>query len=143
MSEEELEQMRERFQQQVQERLSEEQIQQFRERLQAVEGQEGATGQAIQLREGLSVTVSIILEERINVLLVPNKVIIAQGGETFVQVIKDGVTEQRPVCTGLSGWQNTEIIEGLSEGEQVVIPQKTSTPTTQQSSQPRGMFGGR
>ncbi len=86
-----------------------------------------------QLREGLTVTVSILVEEKNNVLLVPNRAIIRQGLEAFVQVLEDGVIEQRPVKTGLSDWQYTEIIEGLSEGEKVIVPQgTTTTPTTQQ-----------
>jgi len=133
------------------ENLSEEELEQLRERLQAAAaGQSGQSApripialgqdQAIQLREGLTVTVSIILQQRKNVLMVPNKVIITRGAETFVQIIQDGVTEERSVRTGLAGWLNTEIIEGLSEGEQVVIPQAT---TTSSSDQPRGFFMGR
>ncbi len=143
-SREQIIQVQERLKQAAEE-LTEEEKQQLQERYAQSTGasqQQQAMLQqgAIQLREGLTVTVSIILQERTNVLLVPNKVIITRGEETFVQVIKDGVTEQRPVRTGLSGWQNTEIIEGLSEGEQVVIPRQT---TTTSSSQPRGFFMGR
>lgn len=91
-----------------------------------------------QLREGLTVTVSILVEEKNNVLLVPNRAIIRQGLEAFVQVLEDGVIEQRPIKTGLSDWQYTEVIEGLSEGEKVVVPQgTTNTPTTPR---PRGGF---
>jgi len=128
------------------ENATREQIQQMQERFRessATRQQPKATLQQgeVQLREGLTVTVSIITEERKNVLLVPNKAIIVQGQESFVQVIEDGVIEQRSVQTGLSDWEYTEIIEGLSEGEKVVIPQKPSTSTTQES-RPRGMFGG-
>jgi len=93
-----------------------------------------------QLREGLTVTVSIIVEERDDVLLVPNGAIIRQGLETYVQVLEDGVIEQRSIITGISDWQYTEVIEGLSEGEKVVIPE-TTTPTTPESGMP--FFPGR
>ncbi len=84
-----------------------------------------------QLREGLTVTVSILVDERTEVLLVPNKAIIRQGRETMVQVLKDGVVEQRLIRTGISNWQYTEVTDGLSEGEQVVVTQATTTtPTT-------------
>jgi excinuclease UvrABC nuclease subunit len=141
---EQLKQFQERMQQAA-EQLTEEQKQQLRERY----AQASAAGQqqsamlqqgTIQLREGLTVTVSIVLQQRTNVLMVPNKAIISRQGKTFVQVMKDGVTEERPVSIGLSGWQNTEIIEGLSEGEQVLLPQSTNTTSTQQ--QPAGFFGG-
>jgi multidrug efflux pump subunit AcrA (membrane-fusion protein) len=135
LSQEEKDQLIERYQQ-AREQYSQASAGQSRPQV------EMAQGQAIQLREGLTVTVSIILQQRKNVLLVPNRAIIARGAETFVQVTKDGVTEQRSVRTGLAGWLNTEIIEGLSEGEQVVIPQQTSTTTTS-SSQQRGFFMAR
>lgn len=87
-----------------------------------------------QLREGLTVTVSILVEERNDVLLVPNRAITRQGQETTVQVLKDGVTEPRSIRTGISDFQNTEVIEGLSESEQVIIITTTTTPTTSQPS---------
>jgi len=143
---EQIEQMQERIKQAT-ENLTEEQKQQLQERYRessAARQQPEAILQQgeVQLREGLTVTVSIVIEERKNVFLVPNKAIIAQGQDSFVRVMKDGTIEQRSVQTGLSDWQSTEITEGLSEGEQVVISKTTSTSTTQESSRPRGMFGG-
>ena len=86
-----------------------------------------------QLREGLTVTVSIIVDERNDVLLVPNSAISTSGGQTYVKVVlADGTTEEHLVITGISDWQYTEVLEGLSEGEQVVVPQGTTTSTTQQ-----------
>ena len=136
---EQIKQFQERMKQAAED-LTEEQKEQLRERYRGSSAAVLQQGE-FQLREGLTVTVSIVIDQRKNVLLVPNKVIIVQGQESFVNVMKDGVIEQRSVQTGLSDWQNTEIIEGLSEGEQVVIPQKTTTPPAEESG-PRGMFGG-
>ncbi len=101
------------------------------------QAREGRQGQALmtipegfQLREGLSVTISIIIDERNNVLLIPSRVIIQQGRNTLVQVLEGGVINERSIKTGISDWQNTEVIDGLSEGEQVVIPQGAATTTT-------------
>jgi len=98
-----------------------------------------------QLREGLTVTVSITVDERKDVLLVPNKVIARQGQETYIQVMKDGVVEERMIQTGISDFQFTEVTEGLNEGEQIIVPQGTTTtrPTTSTSGvsgQMRRMF---
>jgi len=92
-----------------------------------------------QLKEGLSVTISIVVEERNDVLLVPNQAVTYWGGETYIQVLlPDGIIEERLIQTGISDWQYTEVTEGLSEGEQVVIPQAiTTAPTTPQ----QGMQG--
>lgn len=95
----------------------------------------------LQLREGLSITVSIITQERNNVLLVPKGAITLQRGQSYVQVqAADGTTEQRAIQTGISNWQYTEVTEGLSEGEKVVIPKSTTTTTTTSQQGPSGGF---
>jgi multidrug efflux pump subunit AcrA (membrane-fusion protein) len=88
------------------------------------------TSENFQLREGLTVTVSIIIDERTDVLLVPNGAITRQGMETIVQVLNDGVAEERSIEPGISNWQYTEVTEGLSEGERVVVPQGITTSAT-------------
>jgi len=98
---------------------------------------QGAPTQSVQLAEGMTVTVSITTEERNNVLMVPVQAIISRGGETFVQVLNESVTEERPVQVGISNWQYAEITSGLSEGEQVIIPLVTSATTTAPSTQQR------
>jgi hypothetical protein len=90
----------------------------------------------LQLREGLSVTVSIIVVQRTGVLLVPNTAITTQRGQAYVQVLTpSGAIEERAIKTGISNWQYTEVTEGLSEGEKVVVTQGTTT--TSSTSQPR------
>ena len=118
-------------------------MQQRRQWAQGQSGQQRQSPTAIpedfRLREGLTVTVSIIVDERNNVLLVPNAAITTQGGQTFVQLpATDGVLEQCAVQTGISDFQFTEVTGGLSEGEQIIVPEGTiaTTPTTRRS----GMF---
>ena len=86
-----------------------------------------------ELREGLTVTVTIVVEERTDVLLVPNAAIASQAGRTYVQVVSpDDTTEQRAIQTGISNWQFTEVTEGLAEGEQIIVPEGTATTTSRQ-----------
>ena len=90
-----------------------------------------ASGQTSNLlKEGFSVTVRIILQEKNNVLLVPNKAITTRSRQTFVQVLKDNVVEERSIKTGITNGQYTEVTDGLSEGEKVVIRQATVTSST-------------
>ena len=90
-----------------------------------------------QLREGLSVVVSLPEEGRDDVLLVPNSAITTQGGQTYVQVVSpNGTAEERIIQTGISSWQYTEVTSGLSEGEQVVV----SDTTTPQQEEPEGQW---
>jgi HlyD family secretion protein len=117
------------------ERITQEQAEEKLKQVQKAQGgQQGQVPTAIpedfQLREGLTVTVSILVDEKHDVLLVPNQVITQQGGKIVVQVLKDGVIELRSITTGISNWQYTEVTEGLSEGEQLIVPQGTVTTTT-------------
>jgi multidrug efflux pump subunit AcrA (membrane-fusion protein) len=98
---------------------------------------QAAPTQSVQLAEGMTVTVSITTSQKNNVLLVPVQAVISRGGETFVQVLNESVTEERPVQVGISNWQYAEITSGLSEGEQVIIPLGTSAPETEPSTQQR------
>jgi len=95
----------------------------------------------LQLREGMTVTVSIIVEQRNDVLLVPNSAITSSGRQTYVKVVlSDGTIEDRLVTTGISDWQYTEIVEGLNEGDSVVVPEGTTTTSTIQQNQPDTFF---
>jgi len=102
-----------------------------------------AVTQAVQLREGMSVTVSIVITQKNNVLLVPNQAISRQGGKNVVNVLKNGLTELRPITTGISDWQYTEATDGLSEGEQVIIPKTTATTTTSGQQRQPSLLPGR
>jgi len=122
--------------------ITQEQAEQIRERLdqwkaaleQQPEPMPTQVPDEFQLREGLTVTVSIIVDERNDVLLVPNAAITYGGGTAYVQVSKDGVIEERSITTGIGDWQYTEVASGLSEGEQVVVSQGTTTTTTEEGS---------
>jgi len=108
------------------------------------QGQQGQQGimqtvrpEDLQLREGLTVTVSILVEEKEDVLLVPNGAITRRESRTYVQVVSpEGTTQEREIKTGISNWQYTEVTGGLSEGEQVVVPQGTTTTTEEQGPPP-------
>ncbi len=127
--------------------LTQEQINQMiQQRQQARTGQPGgqrsqapgAPVQGIHLAEGMTVTVSIIVEQKNSVLMVPTQAIISRGGATYVQVAGGAATEERAVQTGISNWQYTEITGGLSEGDQIMVPQNTAaTSTTTQQRQPQ------
>jgi len=92
--------------------------------------------QDFRLREGLTVTVSIIAEQRTDILLVPNKAITSRGGKYYVKLVSAGKTEEKMIQAGITDGQNTEVISGLSEGDLVStatnIAAPTSTTNTQQ-----------
>jgi len=128
--------------------LTQEQLAQLRERFQQglTTGRQGngITADTAQLREGLSVTANLVIEQKQNVVLVPNQAVSVKSGKNYVLVQKaDGTREEREVTVGLSDFQNTEIVNGLAASEQVAIAKtkgSTSTATSQQ--QGFGLGGG-
>ena len=137
----------ERLQQAIDEgRITQEQAEAMLEQIQQGLGsQQGQipmmAPEEFQLREGLTVTVSIITAQRQDVLLVPNAAITTRTGQAYVQVTSsDGAYEERAIETGISDWQFTEVTEGLNEGEQVLVPQGTVTMINTQPNQQGGMF---
>jgi len=74
------------------------------------------------LRPEMTVTVTIYLEKKENVLTVPNNAIKREQGKTVVNVLENnGKSTQRMVKTGYATNGYIEILEGLREGEKVVI----------------------
>jgi HlyD family secretion protein len=74
------------------------------------------------LRVGMSATADIITSERSGVLLVPNRAIKQDSqGNPVVEVMVGEQIEARPVVVGISDGFRTEIIDGLDEGEMVVM----------------------
>jgi RND family efflux transporter MFP subunit len=76
---------------------------------------------------GASVTVSIIVEQRDNVLTVPTAALSTVNGKTIVQKLVNGTKTPTEVSVGTSYGAQTEITKGLVAGDQVVI---TFTRTT-------------
>jgi hypothetical protein len=84
----------------------------------------------VQLREGMSATADIIVEEANNVLVVPTQAISDVANNQVVEVLVNGVIEQRIVTTGISDGSYSEVLSGLQAGEQVILPTATSTSTS-------------
>jgi len=74
------------------------------------------------LRVGMSAEADIVIVDRSNVLLVPDRAITKDSeGNPVVMVVVNEQTEERPVVIGISDGFDTEIVSGLSEGEVVVV----------------------
>ena len=74
------------------------------------------------LRPEMTVTVTIYLEKKENVLTVPNNAIKREQGKTVVTVLdKNGKMDQRIIKTGYSSNGYVEILDGVRESEKVVL----------------------
>ncbi len=75
------------------------------------------------VRPGMTADLVIKTAEKENVLMVPEDVIQKKDGKKFVEVLVGEKPEEREVETGLLGSDDLiEIISGLNEGDQVIIP---------------------
>jgi len=80
------------------------------------------------LRPGMNASASIILQRRENVLLVPNRAVRTGSGRTkMVTVLYQGQLIDVPVTLGLSGDALSEVVDGLREGDVVLVSQTTTT----------------
>jgi HlyD family secretion protein len=81
----------------------------------------GSTG---RLKTGMSADVQLVLDERADVLTLPEGAFIYEGDSTFVEKV-DAAAEagkrRVQVETGLSDGIRTELLEGLAEGDKVVM----------------------
>ena len=77
------------------------------------------------LRAGMSASADIVIDERSNILLVPSRAIKQDSrGNPVVKVMVNEKIEERPVVTGISDGFETEIVDGLNEGEVVVVERR-------------------
>ena len=69
---------------------------------------------------GTRASVSTILAQKTDVLVLPRQVILNFMNETFVNILKDGIKEEQPVELGIITATEAEIVKGLEEGDKVV-----------------------
>ena len=89
------------------------------------------------IRAGQTAVVVVVTGRAKGALSVPSAAVQTTGGENTVIVLRGGKQVSTVVKVGLGGDQTTEIVSGLSEGDEVVIPSTTSS-----SGFPSGGFPG-
>jgi HlyD family secretion protein len=72
-----------------------------------------------KLLVGYSADVEIILDGRENVLRIPTAAI-QEGGKVLLFDAASDKLEERKIKAGLSNWEYTEVLEGLSAGDRIV-----------------------
>lgn len=70
---------------------------------------------------GMTVDVEIVVAESPAALVVPADAVVSRGGESFVYLLDGSRVRERKVRTGLASVTSTEIVEGLSAGDVVVV----------------------
>jgi HlyD family secretion protein len=76
-----------------------------------------------RLKSGMTANAEVITKEVPNVLAVPSGAVHRQNGKATVTVLDPGnVQRPVPVQTGASGDGKTQVLSGLTEGQEVVLP---------------------
>jgi macrolide-specific efflux system membrane fusion protein len=89
------------------------------------------TGSHPSLRDGMSATVVVVVNQVVGVLSVPTSAVHTNGTASFVNVLQAGKLTPVTVTVGSADSLRTQITSGLSAGQTVVIATVTSTiPTT-------------
>jgi HlyD family secretion protein len=95
----------------------------------------------VSVRSDMTASATVVVEEKENVLLIPNRAIRREGDVEYVEVFdpSDGTEVRRvAIATGASNDVMTEVTAGLKEGDAVV----TNVVRGNEFQGPMGMFGG-
>ena len=74
-----------------------------------------------QLKPGMFAQVGVIVAQKPNAVLVPNAAVAQQSRGSLVFAVVNGKASQRLVKVGVTDATNTEILEGVAGGDQIVI----------------------
>ncbi|BDG60227.1 efflux RND transporter periplasmic adaptor subunit [Caldinitratiruptor microaerophilus] len=83
------------------------------------------------IRPGMTASASVRVAAKDGVLVVPAEAVERQGGRAFVQVPEGDQVVRRPIRTGLENEQVVEVLEGLAEGDTVVVARRPAGSGTQ------------
>ncbi|MDO8555204.1 MAG: efflux RND transporter periplasmic adaptor subunit [bacterium] len=107
-----------------------------------------------RIKPGMSASANIITDVKQDVIVAPNSAVKSQNGASYVEIFDNALTaaqnnqgvvsptlpRQQMVETGISNDTSTEIISGLTEGEQIVT-RTISANSTQTAQQAPSIFG--
>lgn len=96
------------------------------------------------MRSGMTANVSFVVDFRQNVLLVPSDALRSRDGHLFVLLPPakpNGAPLEREIKFGLSNGKHTEVLEGVTEGETLLVPRLHAGTRTDTASSPLTPFG--
>jgi HlyD family secretion protein len=80
-----------------------------------------ADGKVQDLRQSQRLSVRIFIDRRSNVLTVDRGNFVDQDGGGYAYVVHDNIAEREPIRVGAASIQKVEILDGLRQGDQVVV----------------------
>lgn len=95
------------------------------------------------MRSGMTANVTFFIESKKDILLVPAEAIKVQDGRTIVSLRgPDGKPQVRDIQVGVSDGKNTEVIDGLQEGDTVLVASVKLNRDGKKGSNPFSPMGG-
>ena len=73
------------------------------------------------IKDGMTCSVSFVLKEVANVLIVPYKAVFMENGQQYVYVDNNGAMELRKVKAGFTDGSDVEILEGLNQNDTIYV----------------------
>lgn len=74
-----------------------------------------------QLRQNQRLSVRVLLDKRDNVLTVQRGSFVDESGGSYAYVVRGGIATKTPIRVGTSSIDKVEILDGLKEGDRIVI----------------------
>ncbi|MCA1989666.1 MAG: efflux RND transporter periplasmic adaptor subunit, partial [Desulfarculus sp.] len=90
------------------------------------------------LKPEMTANVSVVVDQRQNVLWVPTAAVRRRGSESLVFIKENGEVRQVPVKVGWSEGARTQILEGLSVDQTLIIPSSSLAGPAGQGNGPGG-----
>jgi len=90
----------------------------------------------LPVRSLMTASIRIVVAEKQDVLVAPNRALRRDSGGRYVEVLRLGLPTKEYVTTGASNEDVTEIVSGLEEGQEVIISRPRTNPMA------AGPFGG-
>jgi HlyD family secretion protein len=78
------------------------------------------------VKSGMTASLNVVIQQKDNVLLVPNRAVRTQGRQKVATVLFEGQQIQVSVTTGMNNDTMTEVTSGLKEGDTVLISGTTT-----------------
>jgi RND family efflux transporter MFP subunit len=105
----------------------------------------GFDTQDTRVKSSMTVNAAIVTDAHQDVLTVPSSAVKTQNGTSYVQQLSSaGAPLSVPVTVGISDDTSTEIVSGLTDGEQIIVRTiTTAKPTTSSAPALIGGGGGR
>lgn len=69
----------------------------------------------------MTAAITIVTATKENVLIAPNRAILRDAGGKYVEILRDGAITKIYIRTGLTGADHTEILDGLEEGQEIIV----------------------